>query len=275
MNKLLTLVLAFGISGSMLASDFSDANPHTISLWQTPLNILPGDSTTALMRYRLPGIDQVTALKVSLTGSGAQECAAMVRDVEVEFVRGAIRKFFKLDRNGMINFKKPGFAGFVLNFRNFQVFSVPCNLDVRAVIGASVVEPVEPKPPVTSVKVDEFKFVGVLRYRGGFANTLTVPIQSTGKATHFLLRTPEFCKGLEILAAEYGKLGEYWVSQKFKPIQDSYSIGTDGIAGIDSLRLIANGPVELQCDIPVYLRTEEPASGGGSGGGGGGEPFRP
>lgn len=91
--------------------------------------------------------------------------------------------------------------------------------------------------------------LGVLKYRGGFVSKLPVNVGWVS-LTGFRLAVPTFCGKLDLISAGTVVDSVYYSATKVGA--DRFRTHLEGSQGVDRLLVTMNGPLDLQCDIPIY-----------------------
>lgn len=99
----------------------------------------------------------------------------------------------------------------------------------------------------------DFSMLGALSYQGGFGQ-IDIPVTGS-KVTHFWVRLPQFCNGVEVLEAGTVTENQYDKARLVDPTKMVFEVNGGAGSRASALRVTFNGPRDKVCDVPVYIKT--------------------
>jgi hypothetical protein len=243
MPKLIVIIFAI-----FLTTNSAAAEPQQrYVLINDMLSAIPGRSHTANYRFRMPFMKDITHLRFDT------DCVAKIANIYVARSELTQHKFEALAKTE-INLKEKGLIGFTLELDNPNLFNTLCRVNVTGLIDPTAQEPEE------TISLESFLYVGTINYVGAHQRNLRITVRPENAITHIWLRIPEFCNSAEIL--EVLTLDSNAISKRTQPSQAHPGVFvTDSHQGGGApvkINVNLNGPSDLQCDIPIYIKTTGP-----------------
>ena len=125
--------------------------------------------------------------------------------------------------------------------------SALCFAAVISFGGAAQADDLQPVPGSS----ESSTVFGVLKYRGGFAEQLSMEFASPTMVKSFTLRIPNFCRDLEILEAGTAVDNAIDIADQVSNNRSSFVVNHGAGLRVNAVWATLNGPVGVQCDIPV------------------------
>ncbi len=126
-----------------------------------------------------------------------------------------------------------------LNQRTLQ--TATCDLTLQNV---RLNAPQQPAP-------GEATYAGVIDYKGGFALNQTLSFPTPFLAQRIDVLVPEFCKGVQILELNLSQQGQVSKASPLANKENAWILPQ--AKSFDQAQITLNGPVGLECQIPVYV----------------------
>jgi hypothetical protein len=225
------------------------------------MRIISGPSESALYRNYFEFMRRVNGVQVELLSPQGGACQSVATHVTIEFGEYSPRQRGELPASKRLIFNRPGLLGVKVHFYNANLMSEYCIVRLwgleNAVYGPGPGPGPGPTPNPGELKLSEFRYVGAIAYDGGFSSNLELPVAPSHPLTHVWLRVPQYCTGAEILEVQWQSPSQWVTATALKDPPHMYQLITNGTtegARIGGVKVLMNGPRNISCDIPVYMR---------------------